>query len=336
MTDSIFDGFERALLDLCPLERLREQEQPEAAAALWAQIDALGYTDALISEACDGAGLSLTTVFELLFTAGKAGLSQPLGETAMARALLADAGYENDNACVALAKAREGGEGIVCNDVPGAMLAERVLVQWQGEWLLLDRADAQVTPGAYRRRASASLHWRSAQPARFRFQRPEVDAEALCNALHAAAMAGAMERVLELAVEYANDRRQFGRPISQFQAVQQELAVLAEQAASAALAARMGCVGSGYLPDRLLAATAKLRACEAATRVAAIGHAVLGAIGITEEHPLGLYTARLHEWRMAPGSEVRCAQVLGQAVLAAPQSSLFDFVRTHLAPGEVA
>lgn len=332
MTDNLFDGFERALLDLCPLERLREQEQPQAAAALWAQIDALGYTDALISEACDGAGLPLSTVFELLFAAGKAGLSQPFGETAMARALLADAGYANDSACLALAKAQVVSDNsIVCNDVPGAMHAERVLVQWQGEWLLLDRADAQVMPGAYRRRASASLHWRSAELARLRFQRPEVDAEVLCNALHAAAMAGAMERVLELAVEYANDRRQFGRPISQFQAVQQELAVLAEQAASAALAARIGCVGSGYLPDPLLAATAKLRACEAATRVAAIGHAVLGAIGITEEHPLGLYTARLHEWRMASGSEMRCAQVLGQAVLAAPQSTLFDFVRTQLA-----
>lgn len=337
MTDAIFDGFERALRDLCPLDRLREQEHAEHAPVLWAQVDALGYVDALVSEEHGGAGLGLAQVQEMLFAAGKIGLSLPLGETAMARALLADAGYTNDGTCIALAKAERNANGeIFCNDVPGAFLASRVLVQCDGEWLLFDRADAQVVAGNYRRQASASLTWHSAERARLRFQRTDTDAETLCNALHAVTMAGAMARVLELSVEYAGDRRQFGRPIGQFQAVQQELAVLAEQAQSAALASRMGCAVNGYVPDPLLAATAKLRACEAATRVAAIGHAVLGAIGITEEHPLGLFVARLHEWRMAAGTELRCAERLGQALLSEPDSTLFDFVRNRLAPGEAA
>ncbi|TDF83813.1 acyl-CoA dehydrogenase family protein [Pseudomonas sp. H9] len=337
MTDAIFDGFERALLDLCPLDQLRVQESPAGAAALWQRIDALGYTDALVAESHGGAGLPLAQVQELFYVAAKVGLSLPFGETAVARALLADAGYTNDGSCIALARAEPVADGsIFCADVPGAMLAARVLVQWQGEWLLLDRADAQVLPGCYRREASASLTWRSAELARWRFSRAEADAEALCNAIHAAAMAGAMDRVLAIAVEYANDRRQFGRPISQFQAVQQELAVLAEQACTAVLAARMGCMSNGYLPDRLLAATAKLRASEAAARAAAIGHAVLGAIGITEEHPLGLFTARLHEWRATAGSELRCAEILGHAVLADTEHSLFDFIRTRLSPSEAA
>ncbi|MDH4610451.1 acyl-CoA dehydrogenase [Pseudomonas sp. BN102] len=337
MTDAIFDGFERALLDLCPLDRLREQERDENAAELWSAIDALGYTDALVPEALGGAGLSLALVQDMLFAASKAGLGLPLGETAMARALLAEAGYRNDGACIALARAEPTAEGgMFCADVPGALLASRVLVEWNGEWLLLARADAHVVAGSYRRQASASLTWYSEDLALFRFKRPDADAETLCNALHAVAMAGAMERVLELSVEYANDRRQFGRAIGQFQAVQQELAALAEQVSSAALASRMGCAAEGYLPDPLLAATAKLRACEAASRVVAIGHAVLGAIGITEEHPLGLFAARLHEWRMAPGNELRCAERLGQALLAEAGSTLFDFVRNHLSPGEAA
>lgn len=337
MTDNIFDGFERAVLDLCPLEQLRNQEFPEAAAVLWNRIDALGYTDALVGEVHGGAGLPLSQVQSLLYIAGKVGLSLPIGETAVARALLADAGYANDNRCIALAAALPiGGAEIVCADVPGAGLASRVLVNWHGEWLLLDREDAQATPGGYRRQASASLRWVSADRALLRFSRPEADAESICNALHAAAMAGAMDRILTIAVEYAQDRRAFGKPISKFQAVQQELAVLAEQACSAALAARMGCMSSGYLPDRLLAATAKLRACEAAARAGAIAHSVLGAIGITEEHPLGLFTARLHEWRATPGTELHCAQLLGQAVLSDTQGTLFDFVRNHLSPGEAA
>jgi acetyl-CoA C-acetyltransferase len=337
MTDTIFDGFERALLDLCPLDQLRIQETPEGAAALWSRIDALGYTDALVAESRGGAGLPLAQVQELFYIAGKVGLSLPVGETAVARALLADTGYHNDEACIAIAKALPmSGPEIVCTDVPGAALAARVLVNWRGEWLLLARAHAIATPGNYRRQASANLQWASADQALLRFTRHDADAESICNALHAAAMAGAMDRILAIAVEYAQDRRAFGKPISKFQAVQQELAVLAEQACTAVLAARMGCMSNSYLPDPLLAATAKLRASEAAARVAAIGHAVLGAIGITEEHPLGLFTARLHEWRTTAGTELRCAEVLGQAILDEPQTTLFDFVRNHLSPSEAA
>ncbi|MBP5058837.1 acyl-CoA dehydrogenase family protein [Pseudomonas chlororaphis] len=333
MTDNIFDGFERALLDLCPLDQLRVQESPEAAAILWQRIDALGYTDALVAERHGGAGLPLAQVQALLYIAGKSGLSLPLGETAVARALLADAGYRNDGSCIAMAKPLPlGGAEIICPDVPGAALVSRVLVNWRGEWLLLAREDAQALPGGYRRQASASLQWASADRALLVFSRPEADVESICNALHAAAMAGAMERILAITVEYAQDRHAFGKPIGKFQAVQQELAVLSEQACSAALAARMGCMSAGYLPDRLLAATAKLRASEAAARIAAIAHSVLGAIGITQEHPLGLFTARLHEWRATAGTELRCAKVLGQAILDDSQSTLFDFVRNRLSP----
>ena len=45
-------------------------------------------------------------------------------------------------------------------------------------------------------------------------------------------MAGALDRVLDLSVQHAKDREQFGRPISKFQAMQQTLAVLAGEAAT--------------------------------------------------------------------------------------------------------
>ena len=52
---------------------------------------------------------------------------------------------------------------------------------------------------------------------------------------------------------------------------------------------------------------------EAATRVAATAHAVYGAIGISEEHDLQLFTRRLHEWRLADGSETYWNRLLGAA-----------------------
>jgi alkylation response protein AidB-like acyl-CoA dehydrogenase len=98
-------------------------------------------------------------------------------------------------------------------------------------------------------------------------------------------------RILEFTVRYAGDRRQFGKAIGQFQAVQQDLAVLAEEVNSTATAARIGCAGASIRPDPLLAAVAKLRACKAAAQVAAIAHAVHGAIGVTEANARRLHCA---------------------------------------------
>src|ERR1051326_5661247 len=84
--------------------------------------------------------------------------------------------------------------------------------------------------------------------------------------MRAAQMAGAMEAALDLSVRYANDRVQFGRPIGKFQAVQQQMALLAEETAaalvgveSAALAVSEARVSAG-----IAIAAAKIRTGEAA------------------------------------------------------------------------
>jgi acetyl-CoA C-acetyltransferase len=334
MTDSLLEGFERALGDLCTDDAVRRSEASagEAAARQWDAIDALGYTDALVPAVLDGAGLSLADAFPLFLAAGRAGLSHPFAETAFARAMLAKAGRRSEGECIAIAPSCEEAQ-ISCSNVPGAALAELVLTKWRGEWLLMPALAATRTPGIYRAHASASLQWSSADAAIFRFRDDSTDVLALCNAAHAAGMAGAMQRVLAMSVTYVSDRQQFGRAIGQFQAVQQEVAAMAEQVGSAVFAARIGCAGSGNLPDPLRAAAAKLRACEAGRRVAAIAHAVHGAIGITEELALGLFTRRLHEWRSVAGSETQCAMQLGEAVFAQEPSSghaILDFARVQL------
>ena len=335
MTDSISEQFERALAELCTDERIRAIEAGADGSSLWEEVDSLGFTDALVPAGLGGAGLALAQCGPLFAAAGRAGLNHPFGETMVARALLAGAGHEAGKDCIALARAVLGpSDAVTCREVPGAKLAGHVLVECRGEWLLLPVAAARQQPGTYRPHASATLQWPSAGQAVFRWPTGSESAEAFCNAVHAAAMAGAMERVLDLSVRYANDRRQFGRAIGQFQAVQQDLAVLAEQAGSAALAARMGCAAPGLGPDPLFAATAKLRASEAALQVARLAHAVHGAIGITEEHVLGVFTTRLHEWRSAGATEGACAERIGTALLQSGQGFV-DFMRTALAPAPV-
>lgn len=334
MNNSYASMFEAALADFLTDERMRAIEAGAPDAGLWREVESLGYADALIPDDLGGAGLSLAQVAPLLCAAARVGLNHPLGETMVARALLAPAGWKNDGTCIALAPAlaSQPGKAVACAQVPGALLATHVLVDIGERWLLMPVASAQAVPGIYRPHVSASLCWDSDELASFQFPKNgHQGAGNLCNALYAVAMAGAMERVLQLCVQYAGDRRQFGRAVGQFQAVQQDLAVLAEQVGMSALAARMGCAAAGLHPDPLLAASAKLNASDAALRVATVAHAVHGAIGITEEHVLGVFTARLHELRATADTDRVCALLLGRALLRSGQP-LVDFVRDGLAP----
>src|SRR5206468_2216053 len=101
----------------------------------------------------------------------------------------------------------------------------------------------------------------------------------------AAEMLGAAERVLELTVEYAKQREQFGRPIGSFQAVKHRCADMLVDVESlrnavyyAAWAIERGA------PDASLAASvAKAAACELAVRTCKSGIQVHGGIGFTWE-----------------------------------------------------
>ena len=133
--------------------------------------------------------------------------------------------------------------------------------------------------------------------------------------LRATQIAGATKRILRLTAAYAKDRQQFGRALRDFQAISQQLAVLAEAAAAAEVAAAIGWRAAAADPASRAVAVAKIR-CGATAGVApAIAHAVFGAIGVTAEHSLHFATRRLWSWRAEFGGDAVWAQALGAAVL---------------------
>jgi alkylation response protein AidB-like acyl-CoA dehydrogenase len=105
-----------------------------------------------------------------------------------------------------------------------------------------------------------------------------------------AAMIGGAERVLEMTVEHARQREQFGGPIGRFQAVQHHCADLAIDVLTGRYLAYEAI---WRLAEGLDAATevsmAKAAVGEAYQRVVARGHQVHGAIGFTREHDLHRY-----------------------------------------------
>jgi acyl-CoA dehydrogenase len=125
-------------------------------------------------------------------------------------------------------------------------------------------------------------------------------------------MVGAMERCLDYALTYANERKQFGRPIAKFQAVQHMLAVAAGQYAAATAAADVAAQAIGSPQFGFAVAVAKARVGEAAGVVAEVAHQVHGAMGFTQEHPLHFATRRLWSWRDEFGHEAYWQERIGR------------------------
>jgi acyl-CoA dehydrogenase len=84
-------------------------------------------------------------------------------------------------------------------------------------------------------------------------------ARPLAAALAAAQMAGAMERIQRMTLEYATTRRQFGREIGKFQVVQHQIAVMAEEVIAARIAAEAALQGAPLQISELRAGVAKIR-----------------------------------------------------------------------------
>ncbi len=156
-----------------------------------------------------------------------------------------------------------------------------------------------------------------------------VDADALMRlgALgRAAMMAGALERIAEMAMEYALIRVQFGRPIAKFQAIQQQLAALAGEVAASRRAVDQAVAAAETGDGALEIAVAKARVGESAGVSAEIAHQVHGAIGFTHEHNLHHFTRRLWSWRDEFGPEVYWQTMIGHRVVAAGGDGLWPLL----------
>lgn len=108
-----------------------------------------------------------------------------------------------------------------------------------------------------------------------------------------AEMAGAAQRVLEMAVSYVKDRVQFGRPVGAFQAVQHHCANMLTYADTIKYMMYEAAwrIASG-LPFEQEASMCKAWVSDSHRKLVALGHQVIGGIGFMEEHDLHLYFKR--------------------------------------------
>ncbi|MFN2538059.1 MAG: acyl-CoA dehydrogenase family protein, partial [Mycobacteriales bacterium] len=133
----------------------------------------------------------------------------------------------------------------------------------------------------------------------------------------AAEQVGGAQRCLDMAVDYAKVREQFGRPIGSFQAIKHKCADMLVQVESARSAATYAAaVAADGGPEASIAASlAKSYCSEAFTHAAKESIQVHGGIGFTWEHDAHLYLKRAKSSELLFGSPVehraRLAQLAG-------------------------
>jgi alkylation response protein AidB-like acyl-CoA dehydrogenase len=106
-------------------------------------------------------------------------------------------------------------------------------------------------------------------------------------------MVGNIQKVLEMTVDYAKERKQFDRPIGSFQVIQHYCADMATDVDAARFSTyRAAWMLSEGLPCAKEVAVAKAWIGQASQRIFAVAHQIHGAIGATIEHDLHYYTRR--------------------------------------------
>ena len=290
---------------------------------LWAPVEEAGFPLLLVPEADGGFGGSWADAFAVLRLAGYHAVPLPVGEAIIAAWLLNRHGLELPAGAATIShraagKLENGSFTGITVCAPWAVEATTIVAVIDGQIIALRSADN--TQIEWRKNPADeprdTLHFASAQVR----SAPSTASLWILGALiRTAQIAGAMDAALAQSIGYANEREQFDKPIGKFQALQQNLAVFAEEAAAVNCAAQAAFAAADKYAGaaEFEVAAAKLRANMAIGVGTSTAHQVHGAIGFTREYSLNTLTRRLWSWRTEFGNDRYWSQILGERVAAA-------------------
>ena len=255
--------------------------------ALWLLLcEQVGAAALVVPEELGGAGGELGDAATVLQELGRALVPSPLLGTTLAELALLSAAEPDAETLAALAEGASIGALVLDPDyVVNGDIADVVVAATDGRLSRWTRFSARpvVTMDPTRRLAQL-------KPEDTVALGPDLGIADRASILLAAEQIGAAERCLELTVEYAKSRVQFGRPIGSFQALKHRMADLYVAVAAARAVVSDACDD----PTPTNAATARLAASEALCNVASEGIQIHGGIAITWEHDMHLYFKRAH------------------------------------------
>jgi alkylation response protein AidB-like acyl-CoA dehydrogenase len=297
--------------------------------ALWAEIAELGWPGIAIDEAHGGQGLGMVELVILCEELGYAYAPTPFLSNAAAGLFIEATGSDEQRErwLPGIASGEALGAAAFTPD-PDAVIPDAdgatVLVVPDGEGgKLVERSAAEVRALELIDSTRSYAHVEASNGDPVQEDHLALGANRVMVAV-AAELTGIAQRAMEMAVEYAKEREQFGRPIGSYQAVSHRCARMLLDTEEARSLTYYAAWAAGAEPESLplAASMAKARASDAAWDVAASALQVLGGIGFTWEHDLHflLKRARVTGELMGPAGEHRgrISDLIGLAAAPAP------------------
>jgi alkylation response protein AidB-like acyl-CoA dehydrogenase len=261
--------------------------------ALWREICELGWPGIAIDEAHGGQGLGMVELAILCEELGRACAPTPFLSNAAAGLFIEATGSDaqRERWLPGIASGEELGAAAFTPD-PGAVVADAdgatVLVVPQGDGgMLVERSAADVRPLELIDSTRSYAHVEASDGDPVDSEYLALGADRVMVAV-AAELTGIAQRAMEMAVSYAKEREQFGRPIGAYQAVSHRCAKMLLDTEESRSLTYYAAWAAGAEPEslKLAASMAKARASDAAWDVTASALQVLGGIGFTWEHDL--------------------------------------------------
>jgi alkylation response protein AidB-like acyl-CoA dehydrogenase len=345
----------------CPMAHTRKLMETETGydPALWQKLAQQGFTGIIFPEEFGGMGLGKVELALLMEEAGYALLPGPLFSSLMAGAVIAACGdteqKENYLSPICSGEARatvafleagaswkrsqlkiSAGGGKLAGRklfVTDAAVADFMIVVSNAVFVVkADSPGISIQPmkGMDLTRKIYSVEFENTPAERLDGDGAELErALEIATVALTAEMVGGMQRVLETTVAYAKTRKQFGKPIGSFQAVQHMCADMYLETESARSAAYYTAWAlEENAPDASTAVSiAKLYASEASRTVGNRGIQVHGGMGFTWENDLHLFyrRAKASETMLGDGAFHReriASLVIDRAQMAEPQREL--------------
>jgi alkylation response protein AidB-like acyl-CoA dehydrogenase len=277
------------------LERVRElAESRTYADDVWSEISELGWPGIFIAEEHGGQGLGVLELVILAEELGYVLAPLPFLSNAAAGLVLQEAGADDRLAALAAGESR-GTVGVVRDGraalVPDAAEADFIILIEGDHATLVERAAAEVEPIDA---IDPTRRYAAVQAGGGESLGDVSGGRDLIATLVAAELVGISQRALEMAVEYAKDRKQFGRPIGSYQAVAHACAEMLKQVEGARSLVYYAGWTAGSEPDSfsIAASAAKAYASDAGWYVTSSSLQVHGGIGFTWEHDLHWFLKR--------------------------------------------
>jgi alkylation response protein AidB-like acyl-CoA dehydrogenase len=302
----------------CPPAFVRAEatEPGDGWRALWSKLAEMGVVGLTAPESNGGLGLSELDLVLLLEETGRAAMPGPIVETtAVALPALGD----RELAARVAAGDAVIGAALHGDDAGFGGDAEALLLSDGSDLHLVDRSEVTTTPVASidGLRRLASIAWTPSATTHVGGATEVQDARDRGALAVAAQLCGTTAQLIDITVDYAKERRQFGVPIGSFQAVKHHCADAALALAYARPVVYRGAYSlSRHDPERSVhASMAKAFASDAARLAARVALQVHGAIGYTAEHDLQLWMKRAWALSTAWGDAAFHRRRVADAVL---------------------